>query len=62
MRFSLSVRVVIGANAIAATAAVGECGSSNCGHLAADIRPPNRAGKTTASASKPTGSANASPS
>ena len=56
-RFSLSVRVVIEANAIAAMAAGSECGSSNCGHLAADTRPPQKADRITASASNPIGNA-----
>jgi hypothetical protein len=51
---------VIGANVIAAMAAGSECGNSNCGHLAADTRPPRQAGTITASASNPTGNADVS--
>jgi hypothetical protein len=46
---------VIEANAIAATTAGSEYGNGNCGHLAADTRPPPQAGKITASASNPIG-------
>jgi hypothetical protein len=46
---------VIEANAIAAMDVGSECGSSNCGHLAADTRPPHQADRITASASNPIG-------
>jgi len=51
---------VIGANAIAATVAVAECGSSTCGHLAHDTKPPRQAGTMTTSVSNPIANANVS--
>jgi hypothetical protein len=43
---------VIEANAIVATTAGSERGNSNCGHRAADTRPPLQAGKITGIASQ----------
>jgi hypothetical protein len=51
---------VIEANAIAAPAAGSECGNSNSGHLPADTRPPQQAGKITGIASSPIGNVNVS--
>jgi hypothetical protein len=51
---------VIEANAIAAMPAGSECGSSNCGHLAAGTRHPQQADRITASASNPIDNADVS--
>lgn len=60
-RFSLSVRAVIGANGTVVTAAASASANSSYEHLAADTKLPRLAGKTIASGSNPTGSADVSP-
>jgi hypothetical protein len=48
------------ANAIAARPVGSECGNSNCGQRAVDIKPRSQAGRIIASASKPIDNAAAS--
>jgi hypothetical protein len=52
---------VIGANGTVVTAAASASANSSYEHLAADTKLPRLAGKTIASGSNPTGSADVSP-